>query len=550
MARILAGRSSRWLLVVVLAALALSAVPWLGSGRVLAMASPASPPLPKEFELTADSIEHSLDDNLITATGQVDLRLTDLEAQGEQLQADLERQVVEMAGPVTLQTPSGTLTGKNLQYAWDSRHGSVANARTLSQGVILTSQAAEISPETWVFDQSLVTKCNLPTPEYAFLAKTLVVDPQTQLARARGVHLALFGYTIMPLPDMRFSLKNTEVGRMSRSRLPMPQVGYDSTRGYFLSDEFPVHLSDRDIILAGGGYGTREGGRLTLSGLYQPADETTYRLDAVWRQHSPAQTADSSASAPSDLDGTFRAATSTPAGRLTFTLSQENDPDHGNRDLAYAGAQLAPRSTRLAGLLITPYLEWANIREEASGRETTRGLARLSWSAAPHVPGPFTLSLSGMASQATYGTDERLTAETLSAVVSHPLGSTLSLRTQYNFHGYTGTTPFLFDAPDRYSEGELGLAWQEGPNTAAVSAVYDLSSLGTAQSLTSPAALKLTAALDTARWRVATNIRYDLGTDPHYETLSYELVRKLHCFDLRLKGDLLTQGFSLGLVLR
>lgn len=516
-------------------------------------AAGAETTLPEGLELSADTIEHALDTQLLTATGRVELRLGGLTAQGDRLLADLGKHLVHVRGPVTLKTKDGVLTGQNLDYYWDRHEGTVADARTVNRGLILASGEADIAPDGWLLKDSLFTKCDLPTPEYAFLAREVQVDPERQVAKARGVSLALFGHRVLPLPNMRFSLADTPVGRLSRERLPVPSTGYDSTRGFFVADEFPVHLSDRIIGLLGAGYGTLEGARLTAAGLYAPSPATTYRLDALYRQHAPASSASSPSQSPADLDGTFQVATSTRAGGLTLTLSEQDDPDRHNQDLAFLPrVALAPSSLQVAGLTLTPALEWARVREEASAHETTRSLGRLSWSVVPRLPGRLTLGLSGTASQAAYGTGDTLTAGTLSATLARPLTASLALETRYNYHQYAGATPFLFDAPDRFSEGEVGLAWRSGASALSASAVYNLAGWGTGSGAPpgGPVALKANASVASGPWAANADARYELGAAPHYSTLTLSLTRHLHCFDVSLAAEPLSNRFLLRVALR
>ncbi|MDI6869830.1 MAG: hypothetical protein QME79_00490 [Bacillota bacterium] len=504
----------------------------------------------EELELSAESIEHASDTNVLTASGRVTLRLEGLEAQGESLEADLERHLVRMPGPVSLTTSAGTLTGENLQYAWDQQQGSLEQVETVNQGIRLSGREADVSPDKLVLRGSLFTKCLLPTPEYAFQAREVEVDPGKQVATARGVTLALFGHRLLPLPNLRFSLKDTPVGRMSRERLPIPTVGYDSDRGYFVHEEVPTHLSDQSIALVGAGYGTKEGGRVTLTALHAPSPSTTYRLNARFRQRTPEGSA---ATAGPDLDGMFEFSALSAIGQLTVTAEERDDEDHRGKDLTFLPrVELAPSPLDLGSMTLTPTLEWANIREGASAREASRGVVRLAWSASPRLPGRFTLDLSGDATQAWYGSGEVLNAGTLSVLLAHPLTADLSLETKYNYAQHVGATPFLFDEPDRYREGEIGLSWRRGADELSASVVYDLARVerGGFNSFANPAALKGTATLTAGLWRVGADLRYELGEAPHYSTLTLDLVRQLHCFELSLRLEPVEQRFSVRLALR
>lgn len=516
-----------------------------------------APQPPAQLELSADVIEQSLEAGFVTATGAVTVRLPELTAEGATLSADLNRHTVAMPGPVTLITATGVLHGENLQYAWDARKGSLERVETVNQGIRLSGRQAEVSPTEWLLHDGLYTKCLLPTPEYAFLARDLRVDPETRVATARGVTLALFGHRLLPLPNLRFSLKDTPVGRMSRERLPVPSTGYDSARGYYVAEEVPVHLSDQAILLGGAGYGTKEGGRLTLSGLYTPTDTTTISLDARWIQRDAGSGTPSGQPAP-DLDGQAALSTSGYLGRLVLQ-AEDRDDDNG-KDLAFLPRiAWTPPAIRLAGLTLTPAAEWAQIREAATGVQTQRQNGSLAWAtpsftlpAPAFLPGGARLSASGTLGAARYGTGDGLTTETLVATLRQPLTQAFALTAAYNRASYTGETPFAFDQPDRYTEGELGLGWRTGGNTLSFSAVYDLASTPgqPGPALNRPAALKGSASLTAGRWSLSSAARYELGDDPHYSELSLTLLRRLHCFDVSLKAEPLDQKFSVGVALR
>ncbi|MGE5553663.1 MAG: hypothetical protein ACM3XZ_07045 [Betaproteobacteria bacterium] len=515
-------RQSRWLLAAVLMCALFAWTASAASGE--------------EFQLSAESIEHNLETDLLTASGQVDLRLKGLEARGELLKADLGRHVARMLGPVTLITSSDRVTGTNLHYAWDKQQGSLEQAETVTKGIRLYSQAADVSPGQLVLRDGLFTKCLLPTPEYAFLARQVEVDLKKEEAVARGVTLALYGRRVLPLPNLRFSLKDTPVGRMSRERLPIPTLGYDSKRGYFVADEVPVHLSDKAIALVGAGYGSIEGASLTLSGLYAPRESATLSLESRWVQNG------------SDLDGRAEFTTSGRGGRLVLR-AQEEDDENGF-DLAFL-PQLAweGQTLRRAGFALTPALDLALIRERASGAETWRQNAVFTWSTPSlRLPGRASLGATGSLRASRYGTDETLEGKTLTVRLDQPLSAAFTLETAYHHVGYRGTTPFAFDKPDPYTEGEVGLSWRQGGQTLSFSVVYDLAQGPPEPGR--PAALKGSAALVSGPWELTAGARYELEGKPYYSTLNLALVRHLHCFDVSLVADAVEKEFSLKVTLR
>lgn len=522
----------------------------LALAALLAASLPAgaaeAPPI-AGLDLSAETIEYAPD--TITASGQVNLKLEGLEAQGEELRANLGTHMVLMPGPVTLTTSSGVVTGESLAYSWDERRGSLAKVDTTTQGIRLTGQEADISEDALVLNGGLFTKCLLPTPEYAFLARQVEVDSEKSIVKASGVTLALWGHRVLPLPNLRFSLKDTPVGRMSRERLPIPTTGFDSTRGFYVAEEVPFYLSDEAIGLVGAGYGTKEGGRLTLSGLYTPSPATSYRLDARYRQHAAKEQTAGGDVPGSDLDGVFEFTTPTSFGRLTAGYEEAVDGDTG-KDLSYLPrVDLAPPSFRAAGLSVTPSLQVAQIKEQASGQASHRAQAQISWSAAPKLPAPLSLGLAGTVRQAWYGTGTTLTAGTLGATLGYPVSGGVAAEIRLNSSQVTGATPFSFDRPDRYTEGETALTWRKSANYASVSAVWDLAGLGSGSGESSavgkPAAAKASAALQSGPWDVNLQARYELGSAPYFSTLNLALTRRFHCFDVGLSVDRVNETYSL-----
>ncbi|MGE5507722.1 MAG: hypothetical protein ACM3RP_04415 [Chitinophagales bacterium] len=524
------GRLANRSLLPGLFALALFLLPLSGPARAAAA----------DFQLSADSIEHDLGAGIVTASGGVRVQLAEMEARGNLLRADLSTHILSMEGPVLVATPSGAVQGEDLRYAWDQRTGSLRNAQFASEGVRFSGGEAEFAASSWTLHDGLLTKCVYPTPEYALQAREIAVDPERQVAYIRGGRLALFGHTILPLPNLRLSLQDTEIGRLSRGNLPVPETGYDSERGYFLAQRQPLYLSDTTFVLAQAGYGSEEGARLGLSGLYTPSSAAAYRWDLVYQQRPPVADGLIRAEAAPAIHGTAEYELKDAAGRLK--LGVEKKDDEARRDLTFLPrVEVSPRPVTVAGVTLVPTLEWANIQEEASGQAATRTLAGLSWSAAPRLSLPFALTFSGAEKQTWYGTGEALTTRVLSGAVTQPLTEALRLQTGVNVRQYTGRTPFVFDQPDRYSEGEVGLAWQSGGNTLYGAAAYDLAGWGTADGTRAlpgqPAALKASAILASEGWRASAEVRYELGEKPHYSTAELELTRVLHCFEVTLSAE-------------
>jgi hypothetical protein len=239
-------------------------------------------------------------------------------------------------------------------------------------------------------------------------------------------------------------------------------------------------------------------------------------------------------------------------GHLT-TAYEETVDSTTSKDLAYLPrVDLAPPSFRLGSVTVTPALQWAQLVEQASGHASSRTQGQLSWFAAPHLPAPLSLSLSGTARQDWYGTGTTLTTGTLGATLGHPVGGGVVGEARLNSSQVAGTTPFSFDRPDRYVEGETALTWRKEADYASVSAVWDLAGLGTGAGgrnpLGGPVAVKGNATLRSGLWDLNVNARYELGSNPHYSTLTLNLIRRFHCFGVGLTADQVNQTYSLRFV--
>ncbi|MGE5482025.1 MAG: hypothetical protein ACM3VX_03835 [Bacteroidota bacterium] len=492
------------------------------------------------FQLSADTIEHLWDQNRLTASGDVELTVGDLTATGDRLEADMGLRRVLMPGPVTLKTPQGMLQGTDLDYLWSAHVGSLKSVHTVAQGFKLAGREARLQVDGFVLRDGTVTGCTLEQPDYLIAGRTIHFDPDSKTVSLQGVSLYLFGRKILPLPNLRFSLTDTEAGRLSRQRLPIPAVGYDSSRGYYLSEELPVYLSDQEIFFLGAGYGSRERGRLAASGLYTLSPATSLSLDARYVQ------ADAVTGEP-DLDGSFRLDARVGGGKVSVGY-EDRDDDLGKDVVFKPSVTLAPAPVRFGVWELTPVAEGALVSEKASGQEASRVSTSLSWAtrAIPVAQGE--LRFTGATGWARYGTGQTLLTGTANLGWERPLTSGLALLASYGMQQQAGATPFHYDLPERsYREGELGVASVSHDGRVALSAVYDLD--GVDRTAAGLKALKGNLSLDSTGWKASGEVRYELA-ESWFSEASLSLTRHLHCFDVELKYDPLDRATSFGVSLR
>jgi hypothetical protein len=489
------------------------------------------------FELSAETIEHAMDQNRITASGNVELTVGDLAATGERLEADLTAQQVRMVGPVIVRTPEGVLEGSDLDYRWTEGTGSLKAVHTSVQGIKIAGREVRLQTDGLVLSDGSLTGCTLEKPDYLIAGKTIEIDPKTKTVDLSGASLYLFGHKVLPLPHLRFSLADSEAGRLSRSRLPMPATGYDSARGYYLSDEFPVLLSEQGILLLGAGYGSQERGRLTAGGLYSLSPATTLDFNARFIQSD-------AVSGQADLDGVVRLEARTFGGKME--LSYEDRDDDDGKDLIFRPSlTFTPAPVSFGLLKLEPSIGGALVEEKATGQKTSRLATSMAWSTPAFGLAGGKVTLNGTTEWAAYGTGQaRLTGAT-NAGWARPVTSDLPFLANYASVQQAGATPFLYDRPERiYREGAVGLAVGPEDRRLALSAVYDLET-----GLRRLQAVKGSLSVDSPNWEVAGDVRYEL-TEQRYSEATLALTRHLHCFDVELKYDPVEQKTSFGVELR
>lgn len=505
--------------------LSLIVVPSMGSSAL-------ATDLPESISLEASEVQHDIQADQLEARGDVRLATSAFNLETQFLHMNLLTHMATAVGEARLVTDDRSLIGRDIKYNWETGEGEIDQPRTTVEGVIVDGRSAVVTQDELQLQSAALTKCDLPSPEYQFKARKVKVDNQTDRLKAEGVSLWLYGHRIIGLPNMQMSLKNTWVGQLSREKLPVPEAGYDTNRGYYVRNQFSYLLSDRALARVGIEYGSTERFGSTLFYATELSSKTRFVLDADY--------AEVGSNRPSEWDGS--ATLTTNVAGVSGRAAWESRHDDDSMDLVFWPEVALTKSLSSSIGSLTPTLSWAKVDEAVTGVSAERTEAQIALAAVPISIGKARLSLSGTGRFDDYGTYGQRQILGGSAGLSRSLTPAFSGSLTYRRTVVTGGSPFLFDNVDPANDLVLGGSLHGGGAVLSLSSSYDLDSRE----------IDLVTGglnLEARGWKLGVTGEYE--PEPgQWTSLRYSLIREGHCFDITLRYDKVARQFSAGVVLR
>ncbi len=171
----------------------------------------------------------------LVALGNVEVKLGKLSIYADQVEFDLKKNELFFKGNVSVFSGKGFLTGDELYYNIDTSFLKVKNAwGRFEPGIIIQAEEIQGKEEKiFEFKKGAFTPCIQPCPNWQIKVKKgkLIREDHVSLwgalLKIKGVSLLYFPYLYYPLPK-----------RKRKTGFLMPSVGYNTTKGYIVGEEF------------------------------------------------------------------------------------------------------------------------------------------------------------------------------------------------------------------------------------------------------------------------------------------------------------------------
>lgn len=487
--------------------------------------------LGEEYTLSAD--ETTFANGLIQAAGTVRFQTGGAEVSADAMTIDSNQGLVQARGKVTLTSPGNRVTGDDLVYNWRLKKGSLQHVSMENSGYRIQAETGEfdLSTEIIVLKEASFTRCDLPKPDYRFLASRLVVK-KSRLT-AQGVSLELFGLRLLPVLPLSIPLTPERLRNVAEEHLPLPVLARDGDGIVGELGQMNT-LDDRTLVVGSLGFSTESGvlvkgdlyrlfgkdGLLELQGEYKPALQQGYAgAQITWLETNSFL-----------AKGEWGTQRYTTEDKQTYTRYY-----WPHLTLVFPQVQVGAADFTFSGE--TGRLSETQVGGAALASSSSFSTAKLELGTQPVPLGSLTLKGKGLLEHDWYGTgNQRFLWET-QVSLEKPVAPGLTLELAHNMRQVAGTTPFLSQAVSSLQTVDLGLNLKLSNADVNGSLRYDLDR----------------GIFSEARTSIVYPISPELKGEAQFTYLlpeqklsggSLSLIKDLHCFDFEVTYDLVQDQFG------
>lgn len=207
----------------------------------------------RQIDFSADKVVYDSDADIVTATGNVDLRRDGYRLQAEKVVWNRKTGQVTASGGIRSIGPEGeTAYGDSIELTDSLREGVVENLLVvLAEGGRIAANSGERKEDgSLALNFAAYTPCFVVTkegkpkdPTWQVRATEVNYDPEKKRVKYKGARVELFGLPVIPLPGLSHSVDNE-----SNSGFLLPSVGFSRNNGLEL--ELPYYwrmANNRDL---------------------------------------------------------------------------------------------------------------------------------------------------------------------------------------------------------------------------------------------------------------------------------------------------------------
>jgi LPS-assembly protein len=232
----------------------------LSTGGVAFAQTPASPPTPtpatapedEDVVLQADSFEEDRNTGVVTASGNVQIRVGDRSLLADKVIYDRMNETMRAQGHVQISDATGQVEfADEIEADKDFRNGFATrfSARLGESGLVTSSSAIRTDGTKNAMEQVVYTNCPVCeekgiNPTWALRARRAVLDQEDQMISYQDAVLEVAGVPVLYVPWFAHPDPNSE----RRSGLLTPDLGLSSKIGVFYEQPYYIVVSPSEDL--------------------------------------------------------------------------------------------------------------------------------------------------------------------------------------------------------------------------------------------------------------------------------------------------------------
>ena len=224
-----------------------------------AQQAPVAPPAPtpastatedEDIILQADSIEEDQDTRVVTASGNVEIRIGDRAMLADRIVYDRNNETMRAQGNVQITDGTGQVQfADEIEADEDFRNGFATrfSARLAANGLLAASSAVRTDSTKNAMEQVVFTNCPIcieqnRDPTWVLRSRRAMLDQDDQMITYQDAVLEIVGVPVLYVPWFAHPDPNSE----RRSGLMTPDLGISSKIGPFYEQPYYIAISESE----------------------------------------------------------------------------------------------------------------------------------------------------------------------------------------------------------------------------------------------------------------------------------------------------------------
>ncbi|WP_459841404.1 LptA/OstA family protein [Halanaerocella petrolearia] len=185
----------------------------------------------------------------IEAEGNVVVKLEDASIKADKVNIILDQKLVRAEGNVVLIDGSQEVTGRSLEYNYETEEGKLVSPATKKEEITFKGKRVKLQKEKMVMEETTLTPCLLDDPHYKLTAKEVTVYPEDANVDedkqgkiiATDVWLWVRDHKFMPLPTYTTSLDEEE---REKESIPEISLSYNTDDGAYVEVDYDHYVNE------------------------------------------------------------------------------------------------------------------------------------------------------------------------------------------------------------------------------------------------------------------------------------------------------------------
>lgn len=174
------------------------------------------------------------DKNMGKAYGSAIVKYEDVTLIADQVWADMDAEIIEASGHVTLQTKDQILMANHLIFDLKNKKGKLKDGLSLDEPwYYFGGTMSRINEKDSFIEKGSMTSCSLDHPHYSFEASSIVIHLEEELVAKHVI------FRIGEIPVMYFPIYRRSLEKDKRAKFIF-KIGSNSFEGYYVKNILPI----------------------------------------------------------------------------------------------------------------------------------------------------------------------------------------------------------------------------------------------------------------------------------------------------------------------